>query len=231
PRPRDGAPSDVGVRRHGDGERARRRHERHPLRRESQAVPPGAEPGRCRVAGFDSGDVVALRADRARARARRRAGQHGAFVVGDRGCGGSHPRSRSGIGESEWPRCGHGRRGARLRVTRRSERMVRSSIDTNDRNKRAARRHAAVVALAILGAATAWGVTSLSAAPASTDTKSATPAPAKKSTTTVTSAPSAAGPDSIKTLEAAVAKDSMNFDKNYRLGVAYLDRDRAQDAV
>jgi tetratricopeptide (TPR) repeat protein len=67
-------------------------------------------------------------------------------------------------------------------------------------------------------------------APSPAPTQTTAPGSKTKSSTTVTSAP-AAGPDSLKMLETAVAKDSTNFDKNYRLGVAYLDRDRALDAV
>jgi cytochrome c-type biogenesis protein CcmH/NrfG len=41
----------------------------------------------------------------------------------------------------------------------------------------------------------------------------------------------AAAPDSVRQLEVAAQKDTASFDKAYRLGVAYLDRDRAQEAV
>lgn len=114
--------------------------------------------------------------------------------------------------------------------------MAQSSIDAEFRVGKSARRRAAASALALLGFFCAWGASSLGAQPSSTSTKPATPPASKtKSSTTVTSAPTgapgAAGADSLKTLEAAVAKDSTNFDKNYRLGVAYLDRDRAADAV
>ncbi|HKA25038.1 MAG TPA: tetratricopeptide repeat protein [Candidatus Eisenbacteria bacterium] len=105
--------------------------------------------------------------------------------------------------------------------------MVERSIDAEDRGGSSTRRRAAVAALAMAGLAV---ITALGAAQTKSDTKPA-PAPVKKTTTTVSSAPSSAGTDSLKTLEAAVAKDSTNFDKNYRLGVAYLDRDRAVDAV
>jgi len=54
------------------------------------------------------------------------------------------------------------------------------------------------------------------------------PAAAKKSTTTKKAA---APVDSLPALEAAVKKDSSNAVKQYRLGVAYLDRDRAQEAM
>lgn len=37
--------------------------------------------------------------------------------------------------------------------------------------------------------------------------------------------------DSVRLLEKAVARDSSNFDNLYRLGVMYLDRDRALDAT
>lgn len=47
--------------------------------------------------------------------------------------------------------------------------------------------------------------------------------PAKKDT--------GAGTDTVRQLELAVQKDSTNFDKNYRLGIAYLDHDRALEAV
>jgi protein O-GlcNAc transferase len=43
-------------------------------------------------------------------------------------------------------------------------------------------------------------------------------------------ASAAAEMDSVAALEKAVAKDSTNFDNLYRLGVAYLDRDRPQEA-
>jgi tetratricopeptide (TPR) repeat protein len=41
----------------------------------------------------------------------------------------------------------------------------------------------------------------------------------------------AAAPDTVRQLEIAAQKDTASFDKSYRLGVAYLDRDRAQEAV
>ncbi len=40
-----------------------------------------------------------------------------------------------------------------------------------------------------------------------------------------------AAADTVRQLELAVEKDTTSFDKNYRLGVAYLDRDRARDAI
>jgi tetratricopeptide (TPR) repeat protein len=123
--------------------------------------------------------------------------------------------------------------------------MAQSSIEAQVRKGNVARRRAAIAAILVTGLA----VSTLSAAPETTATKAA-PAPTKttaaapakttappaskvKSSTTVTSAPAAipAGADTLKMLEAAVAKDSTNFDKNYRLGVAYLDRDRAVDAL
>ena len=126
--------------------------------------------------------------------------------------------------------------------------MGQPSIDAEFRGRRNGQTRVAAAALALMGFVAVWGVSSLGAAPATTAvkpgattaappaTKPATPAPSPtktKSSTTVTSTPTGApaGPDSLKTLEAAVAKDSLSFDKNYRLGVAYLDRDRAVDAV
>ena len=41
----------------------------------------------------------------------------------------------------------------------------------------------------------------------------------------------AAAPDSLLLLEKAVAKDSTRFDNLYRLGVLYLDRDKAEEAI
>ena len=131
--------------------------------------------------------------------------------------------------------------------------MGQSSIDAEFRGRSSGQKRVAAAVLALVGCAAVWGVSSLGAAPATTATKPvttkpgattaappatkpATPAPSPsktKSSTTVSGVPSSApaGPDSLKMLEAAVAKDSMSFDKNYRLGVAYLDRDRAIDAV
>jgi tetratricopeptide (TPR) repeat protein len=116
--------------------------------------------------------------------------------------------------------------------------MAQSSIDAEFRGGKSAGGRAVAAALAFMGVVCVWGVSSLGAAPATapatTTAKPATPPPSKtKSSTTVTAAPVGipAGTDSLKALEAAVARDSMNFDKNYRLGVAYLDRDRAIDAV
>lgn len=108
--------------------------------------------------------------------------------------------------------------------------MAQSSIDAEFRGRFRVGARAVAAALAFMGFVAVWGVSSLGAAPATTETK---PASKTKSSTVVTSAPSGAqaGTDTLKTLEAAVAKDSMSFDKNYRLGVAYLDRDRAVDAV
>jgi Flp pilus assembly protein TadD len=40
-----------------------------------------------------------------------------------------------------------------------------------------------------------------------------------------------AAADTVRLMEIAVEKDTANFDKNYRLGVAYLDRDRSIDAI
>jgi Flp pilus assembly protein TadD len=40
-----------------------------------------------------------------------------------------------------------------------------------------------------------------------------------------------AAADTVRQMEIAVEKDTASFDKNYRLGVAYLDRDRSQDAI
>ena len=42
---------------------------------------------------------------------------------------------------------------------------------------------------------------------------------------------SAAAADTVRQLEVAAQKDTASFDKSYRLGVAYLDRDRAVEAV
>ena len=65
------------------------------------------------------------------------------------------------------------------------------------------------------------GLPSASAAPAKAATKAATkPAAATK-----------APADSLPALEAAVKKDSTDAVKQYRLGVAYLDRDRPQEAM
>jgi cytochrome c-type biogenesis protein CcmH/NrfG len=55
---------------------------------------------------------------------------------------------------------------------------------------------------------------------------SAKAAPAKEKTTTTTAAA-----DSVHQLEMAAQKDTNSFEKSYRLGVAYLDRDRPLEAV
>ena len=65
------------------------------------------------------------------------------------------------------------------------------------------------------------------AAPAKSTTKS-TAKPAAKS---ATAKKPAAPVDSLPGLEAAVRKDSTNAKAQYRLGVAYLDRDRPQEAL
>lgn len=49
--------------------------------------------------------------------------------------------------------------------------------------------------------------------------------------TAAPAAAQAAAPDSVRDLEVAVEKDTTSFDTSYRLGVAYLDRDRAFEAV
>jgi len=58
------------------------------------------------------------------------------------------------------------------------------------------------------------------------------PAPAKAAAATPAAKPAVkALPDSLPRLEAAVKKDSTNAKAQYRLGVAYLDRDRPQEAI
>ncbi len=57
--------------------------------------------------------------------------------------------------------------------------------------------------------------------------KKASPAAAR----TKAGATIAAPMDSVAALEQAVAKDSTNFDNLFRLGVAYLDRDRPKEAA
>src|SRR5207245_9530267 len=65
------------------------------------------------------------------------------------------------------------------------------------------------------------------------------PAPAKPAATPPAAAPAAApapaalpaAVDSLGLLEHAFEKDSTSFDNLYRLGVAYLDRDRVVDAL
>jgi tetratricopeptide (TPR) repeat protein len=61
-----------------------------------------------------------------------------------------------------------------------------------------------------------------------TPAKPAPAAPAQAKPAQATAAAAAA--DSLKALEAAAQKDTTSFDKAYRLGVAYLDRDKAADA-
>lgn len=74
-----------------------------------------------------------------------------------------------------------------------------------------------------------------------TTTTSTTPAPGATGTASAKKSPTAAAkepaknvkalPDSLPGLEAAVRKDSTNAKAQYRLGIAYLDRDRPADAA
>jgi tetratricopeptide (TPR) repeat protein len=75
------------------------------------------------------------------------------------------------------------------------------------------------------GAETPAGKDAKPAASAATTAKPAS-APAKPG-----GKPAAAPTDSLVILEKQVARDSTKFDPLYRLGVLYLDRDRARDAV
>ena len=80
---------------------------------------------------------------------------------------------------------------------------------------------APAAALAVAGVALA----ALLAAGAGAQTAAPTTAPAAATKA------QAAATDTVRQLEVAAQKDTASFDKSYRLGVAYLDHDRALEAV
>lgn len=71
----------------------------------------------------------------------------------------------------------------------------------------------------------------LAAVVAALPSAAAAPAKQKAARAAATTKKAAAPVDSLARLEAAVRRDSMNAKAQYRLGLAYLDRDRPQEAM